>query len=220
MIRNALLVLLLPLALQDGAGPQRLDEHTVVAVRSYLTGWEPVTPGGFVNVVIEIPAGTNAKWEVDKDDGALKWELNEGKPRVVQYLPYPGNYGMVPRTLLPEELGGDGDPLDVIVLGPAVARGRVVRARLVGVLKLLDGGEQDDKLLAVVDGTPLGVLKDLDELNERFPGVTSIVETWFTSYKGRGEMESRGFADAETANTILRASIEAFDAAHAVSNDR
>ena len=45
------------------------------------------------------------------------------KPREVKYLGYPGNYGMIPRTLLPKELGGDGDPLDVIVLGPAVERG-------------------------------------------------------------------------------------------------
>ena len=73
--------------------------------------------------MIEIPTGTTAKWEVVKPSGELRWEFDQGRPRVVRYLGYPGNYGMIPRTLLPKEEGGDGDPLDVVVLGPAVPRG-------------------------------------------------------------------------------------------------
>ena len=46
------------------------------------------------------------------------------------YLSYPGNYGMILRTLLPEESGGDGEPLDVVVLSPAVPKGTVLQARL------------------------------------------------------------------------------------------
>ena len=57
------------------------------------------------------------------------WEFKDGKPRIVKYLGYPGNYGMVPKTLLPENLGGDGDPLDVIVLGPQVERGSVIKCK-------------------------------------------------------------------------------------------
>ena len=53
--------------------------------------------------MVEIPAGSNDKWEVDKTSGALYWEQEDGKPRVVQYLAYPGNYGMIPRTSLPHE---------------------------------------------------------------------------------------------------------------------
>ena len=56
---------------------------------------------------------------------------------------------MISRTLLPKELGGDGDPLDVLVLGRALPRGSVVETKVLGVLKLLDRGEQDDKILAV-----------------------------------------------------------------------
>jgi len=55
---------------------------------------------------------------VKKPDGIMKWAFEDGKPRVIKYLAYPGNYGMIPRTLLPKELGGDGDPLDIIMLGP------------------------------------------------------------------------------------------------------
>jgi inorganic pyrophosphatase len=187
------------------------DEHALVGPRSFLSGYPPTNSDGTVNVVVEIPAGTTAKWEVDKQDGALRWELKDGKPRIVRYLGYPGNYGMIPRTLLPEELGGDGDPLDVIVLGPAVERGSVLRVKVVGVLKLLDGGEQDDKLLAVQEGTALAAARDLEELDQRFPGVTLIVETWFRNYKGPGELEPLGFESADSARAILEAAAAAFE---------
>jgi inorganic pyrophosphatase len=106
-----------------------LDAHTLKVEKSFLTGHRPINPDGTVNVVGEIPSGTTAKWEVAKPSGELRWELEDGEPRVVGYLGYPGNYGMLPRTLQSKATGGDGDPLDVIVLGPAVARGTVVRAR-------------------------------------------------------------------------------------------
>ena len=137
------------------------DTYTVDGELSYADGFPATNADGTINVVVEIPAGTNAKWEVDKDDGDLHWQFKQGAPRVVRYLPYPGNYGMIPSTLLPVETGGDGDPLDVIVLSPALARGAVVRARLIGVLELLDDGEQDDKLLAVLEESPLGHVDDL-----------------------------------------------------------
>ncbi len=191
------------------------DAYTLVAPRNLITDFPARHADGSVHVVVEIPAGTTAKWEVDHDDGALRWEFKKGVPRVVKYLGYPGNYGMVPRTILPKELGGDGDPLDVIVLGPAVERGSLLRVRVLGVLRLLDGGEQDDKLLAVQEGTALAAASDLAELQERFPGVTEIVETWFANYKGPGEMETRGLGDAQEAERILEAAIEAFDEAHA-----
>ena len=185
--------------------------YKLVGPRNLLTDFPASTPEGAINVVVEIPAGTTAKWEVEKSDGSLRWEFKNGKPRQVEYLGYPGNYGMVPRTLLPKELGGDGDPVDVLVLRPAVARGEVVEARLVGVLKLVDDGEKDDKLLAVLSDTPLGMATNLQELSAGFPGVTTIVETWFTSYKGPGEIESQGFAGVLEARRVLKAASEAFE---------
>ncbi len=193
------------------AAGHRPDPYTVVGPKNYVTDYAAMNDDGTVNVVVEIPSGTNAKWEVSKADGVLRWEFKNGAPRVVKYLPYPGNYGMVPRTLLPKELGGDGDPLDVIVLGPAEPRGAIVKVHLIGVLKLLDGGEQDDKLLAIQDGGPLGEVKDIADLDGRFPGVTTIVETWFQSYKGPGVMESKGLAGPEVAREVLVAAAEAFE---------
>jgi inorganic pyrophosphatase len=199
-----------PLAASD-AVLEAPDPYTLIGARNFLTGYPAQLPNGSVHVVVEIPAGSTAKWEVDKSDGALRWEFKKGKPRIVEYLGYPGNYGMVPRTLLPKEQGGDGDPLDVIVLGPAAERGAVVETRIVGVLRLMDDGEQDDKLLAVMSGTALSDVSDLDELERRFAGTTSIVETWFANYKGPGRMQPKGFGDAAEAQKILAAAMKAFE---------
>ena len=67
-----------------------------------------------VHALIEIPKGCRNKFEVDKESGALKQEYRDGKPRIVDFLGYPGNYGLVPLTLLAKDSGGDGDPLDVL----------------------------------------------------------------------------------------------------------
>lgn len=183
---------------------------TVCPQRDLYHGLQPTDSSGHIHAVVEIPTGTNAKWEIDKDTGYLKWEIKDGKPRVVKYLGYPGNYGMIPRTLLPKEGGGDGDPLDVIVLGPAAPRGSVLKARLIGVLKLLDDGEQDDKLVAVTVGSPLGDVQSIAELDRGFKGVTRILETWFANYKGQGRMESRGFSGVPEAMAVLDTAIAAY----------
>jgi inorganic pyrophosphatase len=188
-----------------------VDAQTLRAGKSLRSGHPPTNPDGTINVVVEIPTGTTAKWEVVKPSGELRWEIEKGRPRVVRYLGYPGNYGMLPRTLLPKQEGGDGDPLDVIVLGPAVPRGSVVRARVIGVLKLLDGGERDDKILAVLDGDPLAEAASVRELDEKFPGVSKIVETWFESYKGPGKLEAEGFDGPEAAVRVISTAAAAFE---------
>lgn len=175
----------------------------------YVDGYAPIS-GNDITVVIEIPAGTTQKWEVNKTDGNLHWEIRDGKPRIVKYLGYPGNYGMVPRTLLAYENGGDGDPLDVLVLGPPADRGDVVKAKLIGVLKLVDGGEQDDKLIAVLPGTVFYDLDSVEDLNEAFPGMLDIVETWFESYKGAGKLQSLGYKGADDAAAILNQAVDTY----------
>jgi len=208
--------LLVALALHAGAdafnapGLRLIDPYTLKGEENLLSHHPAMNEDGTVNVVVEIPTGTTSKWEVVKPSGELKWEFKNGEPRVVRYLGYPGNYGMIPSTLLPKALGGDGDPLDVILLGPAIPRGTVVRARVIGVLELLDGGEQDDKILAVIEGDALARATSVAELDAGFPGVTTIVETWFVSYKGPGKLESKGFAERDEAIQTVEAAAAAF----------
>ncbi len=152
--------------------------------KHFLAGYDPVNVDGTVNVVIEIPAGTTAKYMVNNDTGMMELEQKNGAPRYVQYLGYPCNYGNVPRSVLSKKKGGDGDAVDALVLGPSVPTGSVVRGRALGVMQLTDGGEKDDKLVVVMEGTPFFKMRTLTELNAKFPGVLSILQTWFTSYKG------------------------------------
>ena len=81
------------------------DNFTVVGTED-LMGLKAFNTDGTVRAIVEIPTGTSAKWEVSKDDPkAVYWEYKKGKPRVVNYLGYPGNYGAIPGTALPKELG-------------------------------------------------------------------------------------------------------------------
>ena len=191
-------------------GLKWVDKYTIAGPKNFLTDYAPRNADGSINVVVEIPTGTVAKWEVTKPDGKLKWEFKKGVPRKVKYLGYPGNYGMLPRTLLSKQRGGDGDPLDVIVLGKAVPRGSIVKAKVIGVLKLLDGGETDDKIVAVMASSPLAKVDGPDQMNKRFPGVLSIVKLWFESYKGPGKLTSDGYLGPAAANRVIDAARSEF----------
>ena len=190
------------------------DDFTIVGDVE-LMSINAINEDGSVNAIVEIPTGTSAKWEVSKDDPkAVYWEYKNDKPRVVNYLGYPGNYGAIPGTALPKEFGGDGDPLDVIILGQALPRGEVANVRVIGVLKMLDDGEQDDKLVAVLtQESPFAHIESMTQLDQEFPGVSQIVDIWFASYKGPdGGMEGLGFEDAESAQAVLNAAAEHFTA--------
>ena len=132
---------------------QKKSDNDTISI-NLLKDYIALYPDGDVNAVIEIPSGTMDKWELNKSNGQIEWELVNEKPRIVNYIGYPANYGMIPQTLLSKEKGGDGDPLDILVLGPTATRGGIVKCKIIGVLFLMDRGEQDDKLIAVSDNSP------------------------------------------------------------------
>lgn len=187
-------------------------EYVLKSEKHLVHEIEAVDEAGRVNILVEIPAGTNGKWEVNKETGNLEWEFKKGKPRVVKYLPYVGNYGMIPQTLSPKQEGGDGDPLDIILLGERVARGEVVKGKLIGVMLMKDNGETDDKLLAVAEGSVFEGIDSIEEMNKEFPGVLTILKTWFSNYKGKDEkMIIEGFSNSKEANKILNDAIRGYE---------
>lgn len=190
------------------AAPRQIDDYTIVGDRNYISGYDPLNADGTVNVVVEIPAGTNAKWEVDKNDGFLRWEFKHEKPRIVKYLPYPGNYGMIPGTSMGKKSGGDGDPVDVLILGSAHARGSVVPVKIIGMLKTTDKGELDHKLIGLDQRSVFESVNSIEDLVKKYPGVDVIIETWFNNYKGPGKITTQGYASPEEAMEIVRSSIQ------------
>ena len=167
--------------------------------------WRDLPPGPHppeeVTAVIEIPRGSRNKYELDKETGMLKLD------RVLySAVHYPGDYGFIPRTL-----HEDGDPLDILVrINEATFPGCQIDVRPVGVLKMLDRGEPDDKILAVPSHDP--------QHNEYFdiadlPGHYLMeVEHFFLIYKDlEGKrMEIAGWEKSESAMRVITASMERY----------
>jgi inorganic pyrophosphatase len=144
---------------------------------------------GSIQAVIEIPAGTNQKREYRREDNAFPID------RTVKYLPYPANYGFLPGTYMDPEEGGDGDALDVLVIGEAQPTGTVLAVVPIGILQLLDRGEIDDKVIAVPTDAALQVV-DADDLHDLDASVLDLIRTWFTHYKGPGVVQFVGWQGA------------------------
>lgn len=153
----------------------------------------------WVKMLVEIPAGTIEKYELNKENGRLELDSVDGKPRLIKYLGYPANYGMIPETVLSKSDGGDGDPLDIIAIGPPSKIGDTVECKVIGVLKLKDRGEQDDKLIAISKNSTLEYVNSLADLELKYPGISEIIEIWFTNYKGQGKMVSQGYREKKEA---------------------
>jgi len=177
----------------DGEYRLLSNVHLVNDVEYKKTGYQ---------ALIEVPAGTTAKWEVNHESGHLEWEFKKGKPRNVSFLGYPGNYGFIPQSILDKDDGGDGDPLDVIVLGPAVRKGAIQNIRVLGAIKLLDKGEQDDKIIAIPLAGPFEKIDSIEEMMIKFPGSIEIVRRWFEGYKG-SKMQFLGYTRRVKAEALI-----------------
>ncbi|MCK4471588.1 MAG: inorganic diphosphatase [Anaerolineae bacterium] len=138
--------------------------------------WHELPPGPdwprVIYVVVEIPKKSRNKYEYDEQGGFVKLD------RVLfSSLHYPGDYGFVPQTL-----HADGDPLDVLVMTnePTFAS-CVIEARPLGVFRLVDKGQLDDKILAVPHTDPL--FKEYHSLEDVPPHFLDEMAHFFSVYK-------------------------------------
>lgn len=160
-----------------------------------------ISANGHIQAVIEIPAGTNHKIEYSPEKNTFPVDIKNGEERIVQFLPYPGNYGFIPSTMMDKAKGGDGDALDVLIIAESVPTKTVMEIIPIAVLKLSDGGEVDDKIIAI----PADKSKQLihtttyqDFIKEHLM-IQQIIQNWFLFYKGKGVMEVKGWADEKVA---------------------
>ncbi|MEM9930754.1 MAG: inorganic diphosphatase, partial [Bacteroidota bacterium] len=147
--------------------------------------------GDALNVIVEVPAGTNHKIEYNTTTGFSNDTLLGGKTRVINFLPYPGNYGFVPNTLMEKDRGGDGDALDVLIICESVPTGTLLPVKPIGALLLRDLGEIDTKIIAVPRDSSLRVFQPQNFLEFALEqdAARSIIETWFLNYKGPKQTE-------------------------------
>lgn len=124
-----------------------------------------------VNAIIEIPKNSSIKYEIDKKTGLLKLDR-----MLFSSDYYPGDYGLIPRTHC-----DDGDPLDVIVItSQPLLPMTIAEVRVIGVLKMKDDGEQDDKIIGVYDSDPrYEEYKDIKDIRgHRLKEIKNFFETY------------------------------------------
>lgn len=144
--------------------------------------------------IVEIPAGTNKKFEYNYKTKSFEIEIINGVERTINYIPYPGNYGFISNTYMDPEIGGDGDALDVLIISESVQQGKKIEIIPVAILKLLDRGQQDHKVIATLRNSKINFSKD------SLPNsVKTIIKTWFCNYKGPNKMEFVGWGDKKEA---------------------
>ena len=98
-----------------------------------------------------------------------------------------------------------------MVLGPAVARGQVVRVRPVGVIRFVDQLEQDDKVLAVMHGETLQQVYDVESLKTSYPGVIEILGIWWSNAHGKGnDVSLLGTGSRAQANSVIDYAIDSW----------
>ncbi|MBI5669292.1 MAG: inorganic diphosphatase [Chloroflexi bacterium] len=152
-----------------------------------------------IYAVVEVPKGSQNKYEYSKSAGVIKLDRVLYSP-----LHYPGDYGFIPQSYY-----GDGDPLDVLVMmEEPTFPGCVIEARPVGMLRLLDRGENDDKILAVPSTDPhYEDYYDMDDLPKHFP---KAVEHFFITYKHLqgAEVTSQGWVGAAAAKEAILKSMQ------------
>ena len=147
---------------------------------------------------IEIPAGTKQKWEFNDETGEVEKDYKDGKVRIIQFLPYPGNYGFIPETL-----AGDGDPIDVIDLDESGVRGELKKVRIIGALNFEDKKEEDIKFIGVSPNGIFGNIQSIEQLMLEKPAVLEILKSWFLNYKKPGKMVFYGYIDRESSIQLI-----------------
>jgi inorganic pyrophosphatase len=158
-----------------------------------------------VNVIIEINKGSKNKYEIDKKTGLIKLDR-----AMYTSQDYPFDYGFIPQTHW-----HDGDAVDVVLLTTnPLLPGILVEARPVGVIRMVDDGDRDEKVIAVpVEDMRFNHITKLEDLNPHF---LKEAEHFFTTYKKikNKEVSINGIEGAEAAKAVIVEGMELYKKEH------
>ena len=136
---------------------------------------------GHLQMVVEIPAGTNVKLEYDIETNTFPVDKKNGKDRVIEFLPYPGNYGFIPSTIMDISRGGDGDAVDILLLSEHLPTGTIIEVLPIGILVLEDSGEKDSKIIVVPIDESLRIMRthSYESFHSEFFEAKQLIQLWF-----------------------------------------
>jgi inorganic pyrophosphatase len=174
-------------------------------------------PPQIVHAYIEITPFDLVKYEIDKSTGYIRVD----RPQQTSSQP-PSMYGFIPRTFCGEKVGalspkatqGDGDPLDICVVSERpISRPEVIlNARVVGGLQAIDGGEADDKIIAVLEND--NFWGDVDDISELPANMVDRLKHYFETYKlipGKIHLSIEAVLNKDQALKIVEASMEDYE---------
>jgi len=154
-----------------------------------------------INTIIEIPKGSKNKYEIDKETGLIMLDRAMHSAQ-----DYPFDYGFMPQSLW-----DDGDPLDIVVLTTyPLAIGVLVKVRPVGILRMIDDGESDAKIIGVPEKDPrFEEIHDITDVNKH---TLKEIEHFFNTYKKiqNKEVHTSGFGDKKEAHEAIMRSVEQY----------
>ncbi|MEI4471053.1 inorganic diphosphatase [Frigidibacter sp. MR17.24] len=159
--------------------------------------------------VVEIPQGSFTKYELNTEIGYVVVDRFQSMPVV-----YPANYGSIPSSM-----GGDGDPLDALIYTrEPIVPGAVIKGRPIGILHMIDGGEEDSKIVAVPASDIDPTYDDIQDISDLPAIERQRLEQFFAVYKnlpeGRKKVELSGFGDAAEARSVISTAFDAYKAGH------
>jgi len=156
-----------------------------------------------VPAIIEVPKGSQVKYELDKESGLMKVD------RILySAVHYPANYGFIPQTYCE-----DNDPLDILVLGQeSIHPLSIMRAKPIGVMKMIDCGEADDKIIAVHEDDP--EYRDYTNISELPSHILKMLKRFFEDYKvlEKKQVTIESFLGPDEAKALIEEARLAYEA--------
>ncbi|MDO5852031.1 MAG: inorganic diphosphatase [Methanobacteriaceae archaeon] len=168
--------------------------------------WKDIEAGSDVpekiTVVVEIPKGSRNKYEYDKEKEAFALDR-------VLYSPvhYPAEYGFIPKTLW-----DDGDPFDaIVIMDQPTFPGCIIETRPIGIMRMIDQDDSDDKLLTVpVDDPRFNDITDIDQLPTQY---LDEIKEFFSTYKNLENKTTKitGWDNKEEAKKAIQHALDLYN---------
>ncbi len=174
----------------------------LTACKTDYTKLPTYTPRKQLQAVVEIPAGTNHTLKYNRQTHEFVADKEAGQDRVIEFLPYPGNFGFIPST----ETNKAGKPLEILVLAESAAQGTIMEVIPIAVLQLETAGDLDHKIIAVPARPKDQIIAATDfyTFSTKYPAAKAILQQWFVHNTPTARSKFVGWKDERFAEREIQ----------------